>query len=1062
MSDAENEETNAAAATTSAEADAEADAGLNAPGHTSWADEMDAASKGEEEEVDKSSNTPRSGKRTSRRARARRAEAQAREARQNEERAELERSRQAAAGAAGHEKLRKGVEEVIKAHESAPTYELGQPPARSVKSKLPAQKADKGKGGQIDSGDPYKRLHQTGPEDRAARSKAREGTSGTQAKAPSPSAKEDIIPGKDNIGKVGADVSTTDYSVSGPTQEREEKRLQHQLMFNMQRALKRINEIIVFIRNKEKEGTCIREGDLLRIKTEVEDQQAKFTDAYTQCLRTTITDRLAGIIKVWRQTMLEKADNAHRTIDQAIQEDHSDEDVGILDDDRCDDFAEEEDDDGSTEGLTCLRFIDEEEDLQAWKDQCEEDLRGNTVRLDDLEPSLLRMEKLHMQQMELACKQANLMLGQAQLADKHQQRGGSTDEASVLSHLQEIKMRNRDVSDAYKIFIMSPHSTLRRAVVEEHKTTARHALETAWYIYKAIYDRMQGIDGHGCDTSTPKPHRAPKRDLPSQAERLTTDPGNSGGLRLDSKTAEACKSILGAMNTMGDALGKSMLDLQKRMEEFEKRHSSRGYEAPQPEAGFSGTRPSATDRSTPTTRLAASAKAEALAAASGLRAEATDFKPRDLPPTTVTSTSLFPRAFKRSDSLSTVNSLRLGGRSFKDPTSYVTQGSSKKTGEIDFTSAGQAAQGFAELLKVFGRKGAGDDEVDDPEEYPPEQWYIDNLPYPWNVAPKSKKRGGDLTKIVAQAKVTPFSGSRDCYFQWRNKVLGYLHKAPGAITAKMLALTALLDIQDPVLKKMIPDETFSARSYAVLLHNLERFYGGNDRLMNYMMQQIRNFPVLQHNDSVALDEFATLVQRYVEVQAQIHEPTDGRHFFQDVYLRLPPSYHHEFGKWLAAKNVQGLLLGAPVQKPNLSLLLEWADQYLQVLRTTKEITDYTQATKVKSRVRFDDKVKNIDKTQFLRSGRTNKTTEEVGQESDSGDEAQEFDSHHYKAVAMEDDVREGDENDDDAESSGRVYFWTEQPTTPRSSRPTTGTREPFWCTSLARRSSVPYAKTRTY
>ena len=84
------------------------------------------------------------------------------------------------------------------------------------------------------------------------------------------------------------------------------------------------------------------------------------------------------------------------------------------------------------------------------------------------------------------------MLGQAQLADKHQQRGGSTDEASVLSHLQEIKMRNRDVSDAYKMFIMSPHSTLRRAVVEEHKTTARHALETAWYIYKAIYDRMQG------------------------------------------------------------------------------------------------------------------------------------------------------------------------------------------------------------------------------------------------------------------------------------------------------------------------------------------------------------------------------------------------------------------------------------------------------------------------------------------------------------------------------------------------------------------------------------------
>ena len=163
--------------------------------------------------------------------------------------------------------------------------------------------------------------------------------------------------------------------MSGPTQAKEEKRLQHKLMFDMQRALKRINEIITFIRNKEKEGTCIREGELLRIKPEVEDQQKKFTDAYTQYLRTTLTDKEASIIKVWRQTMLEKADNAHRTIDQAIQEEHSDE-VEVLDDDRCNDFAEEEDDVGSFEGLTCLRFFDEEQDLQAWKDQCEEDLTG--------------------------------------------------------------------------------------------------------------------------------------------------------------------------------------------------------------------------------------------------------------------------------------------------------------------------------------------------------------------------------------------------------------------------------------------------------------------------------------------------------------------------------------------------------------------------------------------------------------------------------------------------------------------------------------------------------------
>ena len=253
MSGRNDEETNAEAATTSADANAAADAELNAPEeHSSWADEVENASKGEED-VEGTPKTSGSGRKATR-WRARLA-AQAEERRAKKV-AKEERDRLRQAEAAGHEKLKEGVDQVIKARESAKTYTLGRPP-QAVQPKLPAQKGDKDKGAPIDSGDPYKKTHQTGPEDRAARSKAREGTSGTQAKAPPPSAKEDI-PGKDNIGKVGADTSTADYSVSGPTQANEERRLQHQLMFTMQRALKRINEIIAFIRGKQKEGICIR------------------------------------------------------------------------------------------------------------------------------------------------------------------------------------------------------------------------------------------------------------------------------------------------------------------------------------------------------------------------------------------------------------------------------------------------------------------------------------------------------------------------------------------------------------------------------------------------------------------------------------------------------------------------------------------------------------------------------------------------------------------------------------------------------------------------------------
>ncbi|CAM6054599.1 unnamed protein product [Sphagnum tenellum] len=249
---------------------------------------------------------------------------------------------------------------------------------------------------------------------------------------------------------------------------------------------------------------------------------------------------------------------------------------------------------------------------------------------------------------------------------------------------------------------------------------------------------------------------------------------------------------MAAVKSIGDIMGANLISIQKRLDGFERRLLSRGHEELQPEAGFSGTQTFSCRYVNPHQQAGSQREGrKRWRQRGGLSAlEAEDFKPRVLPQPTVTSTSLFPSALKRSDSLSTVSSLRLGGRSFRDPTSYVTPSGSRKIGGIDMTSAGEAARGIAELLKVLGRKGAGEEEVDDPEEYPPDQWYIDNLPYPWNVAPKSKKRGGDLTKIVTQAKVTPFSGSRDCYFQWRNKILGYLHKAPGAITAKMLALTA--------------------------------------------------------------------------------------------------------------------------------------------------------------------------------------------------------------------------------------------------------------------------------
>ncbi|CAM6054598.1 unnamed protein product [Sphagnum tenellum] len=250
-------------------------------------------------------------------------------------------------------------------------------------------------------------------------------------------------------------------------------------MFTMQRALDKVDKVIAFIREKAKEGVCYREG----------------------------------IIKAWRQTMLERADNAHREIDELINDERSDDDVEVLEDNLCAGSMGTNDDEAdSTEGPNCLRFVDEEASLEEWRDRHEEDLRKKSCNLKEFGTTPIAPgEATHgADHGSLQTNQPHARAG-ADVGQTPTERWTCRRNTSVLSHLQEIKIRNRDVSDAYKVFVMSPHSTLRRTVVEEHKTTARHALETAWFTYKAIYDRTQGI--HDFETSTPKTPRVSERDL---------------------------------------------------------------------------------------------------------------------------------------------------------------------------------------------------------------------------------------------------------------------------------------------------------------------------------------------------------------------------------------------------------------------------------------------------------------------------------------------------------------------------------------------------------------------
>ena len=183
MSGSDNEETNVIDAATLAEAEAEADARLDNLEDEDQADEEDAASGDDEYQVRR--NTPKfsgSGKKKSRRL-AKRLEAEAQRARDKADQEEQRKLRKLASSAASHEALRRGVEKVIEARASTSRHFNPGHPSDPAAPK-PTRKVDKDKGGKTDSGDPYKKNYQTGPEDRASRSTKRDETTHSQAKGP--------------------------------------------------------------------------------------------------------------------------------------------------------------------------------------------------------------------------------------------------------------------------------------------------------------------------------------------------------------------------------------------------------------------------------------------------------------------------------------------------------------------------------------------------------------------------------------------------------------------------------------------------------------------------------------------------------------------------------------------------------------------------------------------------------------------------------------------------------------------------------------------------------------
>jgi hypothetical protein len=107
------------------------------------------------------------------------------------------------------------------------------------------------------------------------------------------------------------------------------------------------------------------------------------------------------------------------------------------------------------------------------------------------------------------------------------------------------------------------------------------------------------------------------------------------------------------------------------------------------------------------------------------------------------------------------------------------------------------------------------------EEYPDgmscDEFY-DSLEKPWNIRIKQ------LYKVGAQ--VSKFTGDRLSNASWRRKFFAMVHNQRMLVADKALGLSAALDTTKEDLNAVMRGLNYNAATYAALIRELERLYGG--------------------------------------------------------------------------------------------------------------------------------------------------------------------------------------------------------------------------------------------
>jgi hypothetical protein len=102
--------------------------------------------------------------------------------------------------------------------------------------------------------------------------------------------------------------------------------------------------------------------------------------------------------------------------------------------------------------------------------------------------------------------------------------------------------------------------------------------------------------------------------------------------------------------------------------------------------------------------------------------------------------------------------------------------------------------------------------------------YYESLAKPWNSRIPDYGKIKELYKVGAH--VAKFTGDRLCYSAWRRKFFAMVHNQRMLVADKALALSAALDTTNQDLAAILLGLNYDAATYAALIRELERLFGG--------------------------------------------------------------------------------------------------------------------------------------------------------------------------------------------------------------------------------------------